>query len=280
MKRFVVIACMCLATIALPTNNEKKHYCQEENKHHVGIDFLIKVGLKDGSGNNKICQSVSYFSEDDDSDYNDEDANDYDVLIVDTLTETSDDKEDTLTETSDTSVETDDSSMTYTPFNYKVLLGGGVKMIIGFMGCPDIKSISEYSSGNNVYAKFSTVAPWDDKKSYNPMSYQDALDMVKKCRVSVDVKCDNDDKDRNPLDTKVFGAYMSYLKSMSKNKDIIDSFVFDKRCVKDVEISIRIGDMCHKHQDLMYKDHFNLVDGKETDGVDTLDDKSNFKSCV
>ncbi|WWS34950.1 Chemokine binding protein, partial [Monkeypox virus] len=62
MKQYIVLACMCLVAAAMPTSlQQSSSSCtEEENKHHMGIDVIIKVTKQDQTPtNDKICQSVT-----------------------------------------------------------------------------------------------------------------------------------------------------------------------------------------------------------------------------
>ncbi|UXW82281.1 Chemokine binding protein, partial [Monkeypox virus] len=49
MKQYIVLACMCLVAAAMPTSlQQSSSSCtEEENKHHMGIDVIIKVTKQD-----------------------------------------------------------------------------------------------------------------------------------------------------------------------------------------------------------------------------------------
>ncbi|ABD97569.1 chemokine-binding protein [Taterapox virus] len=46
MKQYIVLACMCLAAAAMPASlQQSSSSCtEEENKHHMGIDVIIRNG--------------------------------------------------------------------------------------------------------------------------------------------------------------------------------------------------------------------------------------------
>ncbi|AUL80387.1 chemokine-binding protein [Vaccinia virus] len=104
----------------------------EENKHHMGIDVIIKGTKQDQTPtNDNICQSVTQITESE-----------------------SDPDPEVASEDDSTSVEDVDP-----PTTYYSIIGGGLRMNIGFTKCPQISSISGSADGNTVNAGLSSVSP-------------------------------------------------------------------------------------------------------------------------
>nr|AAM76311.1 secreted chemokine binding protein [Cowpox virus] len=250
MKQYIVLACMCLAAAAMPASlQQSSSSCtEEENKHHMGIDVIIKVTKQDQTPtNDKICQSVTE------------------------VTETEDDE---VSEDGSTSVVKGD------PTTYYTVVGGGLMMDFGFTKCPKISSISEYSDGNTVNARLSSVSPGQGKDS-PAITSEEALAMIKDCEVSIDIRCSEEEKDSDIKTHPVLGSNISHKKV--SYEDIIGSTIVDTKCVKNLEFSVRIGDMCKESSDLEVKDGFKYVDGSASEGAtdDTsLIDSTKLKACV
>ncbi|UZC80159.1 V227; CPXV-BR_231 V227 [Cowpox virus] len=240
----VVLACICLAAVAIPTSlqqsfssSSSSSCTEEENKHHMGIDVIVKVTKQDQTPtNDKICQSVTE------------------------VTESEDDESDEV-------VKGD-------PTTYYTVGGGGLKMDFGFTRCPKISSISEYSDGNTVNARLSSVSPGQGKDSPS-ITREEALSMIKDCDMSINIKCSEEEKDSNIKTHPVLGSNISHKKV--SYEDIIGSTIVDTKCVKNLEISVRIGDMCKESSELEVKDGFKYVDGSASD--DASDDTSLINSA-
>nr|AAM76304.1 secreted chemokine binding protein [Cowpox virus]AAQ09797.1 secreted chemokine binding protein [Cowpox virus] len=245
MKQYIVLACMCLAAAAMPASlQQSSSSCtEEENKHHMGIDVIIKVTKQDQTPtNDKICQSVTE------------------------VTESEDDESEEV-------VKGD-------PTTYYTVVGGGLMMDFGFTKCPKISSISEYSDGNTVNARLSSVSPGQGKDS-PAITREEALSMIKDCEMSINIKCSEEEKDSNIKTHPVLGSNISHKKV--NYEDIIGSTIVDTKCVKNLEFSVRIGDMCKESSDLEVKDGFKYVDGSASEGAtdDTsLIDSTKLKACV
>nr|AAP88043.1 CC-type chemokine binding protein [Cowpox virus]CRL86737.1 vCCI [Cowpox virus]CRL87028.1 vCCI [Cowpox virus] len=245
MKQYIVLACMCLAAAAMPASlQQSSSSCtEEENKHHMGIDVIIKVTKQDQTPtNDKICQSVTE------------------------VTESEDDESEEV-------VKGD-------PTTYYTVVGGGLMMDFGFTKCPKISSISEYSDGNTVNARLSSVSPGQGKDS-PAITREEALSMIKDCEMSINIKCSEEEKDSNIKTHPVLGSNISHKKV--NYEDIIGSTIVDTKCVKNLEISVRIGDMCKESSELEVKDGFKYVDGSASEGAtdDTsLIDSTKLKACV
>ncbi|ABD97348.1 CC-chemokine-binding protein [Cowpox virus] len=246
MKQYIVLACMCLAAAAMPASlqqsfSSSSSCTEEENKHHMGIDVIVKVTKQDQTPtNDKICQSVTE------------------------VTETEDDE---VSEDGSTSVVKGD------PTTYYTVVGGGLMMDFGFTKCPKISSISEYSDGNTVNARLSSVSPGQGKDS-PAITREEALSMIKDCEMSINIKCSEEEKDSN-IKTPVLGSNISHKKV--SYEDIIGSTIVDTKCVKNLEISVRIGDMCKESSELEVKDGFKYVDGSASE--DASDDTSLINSA-
>nr|AAP88044.1 CC-type chemokine binding protein [Cowpox virus]AAP88045.1 CC-type chemokine binding protein [Cowpox virus] len=246
MKQYIVLACMCLAAAAMPASlqqsfSSSSSCTEEENKHHMGIDVIVKVTKQDQTPtNDKICQSVTE------------------------VTETEDDE---VSEDGSTSVVKGD------PTTYYTVVGGGLMMDFGFTKCPKISSISEYSDGNTVNARLSSVSPGQGKDS-PAITREEALSMIKDCEMSINIKCSEEEKDSN-IKTPVLGSNISHKKV--SYEDIIGSTIVDTKCVKNLEISVRIGDMCKESSELEVKDGFKYVDGSASE--DASDDTSIINSA-
>ncbi|SNB49103.1 vCCI [Cowpox virus] len=245
MKQYIVLACICLAAAAMPASlQQSSSSCtEEENKHHMGIDVIIKVTKQDQTPtNDKICQSVTE------------------------VTESEDDESEEV-------VKGD-------PTTYYTVVGGGLTMDFGFTKCPKISSISEYSDGNTVNARLSSVSPGQGKDS-PAITREEALSMIKDCEMSINIKCSEEEKDSNIKTHPVLGSNISHKKV--NYEDIIGSTIVDTKCVKNLEISVRIGDMCKESSELEVKDGFKYVDGSASEGAtdDTsLIDSTKLKACV
>ncbi|AXN74786.1 chemokine binding protein [Akhmeta virus] len=250
MKQYIVLACMCLAAAAMPNSlQQSSSSCtEEENKHHMGIDVIIKVTKQDQTPvNDKICQSV--------------------------------------TEVTESESDPDDSPLDYVdpPTTYYSITGGGLKMNFGFTKCPQISSISESSDGNTVNARLSSVAPMYGMES-PAITHEEALAMIKDCGVTINIKCSKEDKDSDVKIHPVLGSNISHKKV--EYEDIIGSTIVDTKCVKNLEFSVRIGDMCKESSDLEVKDGFKYVDGSTSEDVTDVSDDSSLidstklKSCV
>nr|AAQ09796.1 secreted chemokine binding protein [Cowpox virus] len=249
----IVLACICLAAVAIPTSlqqsfssSSSSSCTEEENNHHMGIDVIIKVTKQDQTPtNDKICQSVTE------------------------VTETEDDE---VSEDGSTSVVKGD------PTTYYTVVGGGLMMDFGFTKCPKISSISEYSDGNTVNARLSSVSPGQGKDS-PAITREEALSMIKDCELSINIKCSEEEKDSN-IKTPVLGSNISHKKV--SYEDIIGSTIVDTKCVKNLEISVRIGDMCKESSELEVKDGFKYVDGSASEDAsdDTLINSSKLLACV
>ncbi|SPQ84170.1 vCCI [Cowpox virus] len=253
MKQYIVLACMCLAAAAMPaslqqSSSSSSSCTEEENKHHMGIDVIIKVTKQDQTPtNDKICQSV---------------------------TEVTESEDDEVSEDGSTSVVKGD------PTTYYTVVGGGLMMDFGFTKCPKISSISEYSDGNTVNARLSSVSPGQGKDS-PAITHEEALAMIKDCEVSIDIRCSEEEKDSDIKTHPVLGSNISHKKV--SYEDIIGSTIVDTKCVKNLEFSVRIGDMCKESSDLEVKDGFKYVDGSASEGAtdDTsLIDSTKLKACV
>ncbi|ADZ29546.1 vCCI [Cowpox virus] len=250
MKQYIVLACMCLAAAAMPASlQQSSSSCtEEENKHHMGIDVIIKVTKQDQTPtNDKICQSV---------------------------TEVTESEDDEVSEDGSTSVVKGD------PTTYYTVVGGGLMMDFGFTKCPQIKSISESADGNTVNARLSSVSPGQGKDS-PAITSEEALAMIKDCEVSIDIRCSEEEKDSDIKTHPVLGSNISHKKV--SYEDIIGSTIVDTKCVKNLEFSVRIGDMCKESSDLEVKDGFKYVDGSASEGAtdDTsLIDSTKLKACV
>ncbi|AKJ93635.1 chemokine binding protein [Raccoonpox virus] len=246
MKRYIILACVCLTAIASPLTQQQQA-CTEEGKHHMGIDVLIKATKKDQT-NDKICQSVT------------------------TITETNEDNEDTVSDDSS------ESTVTHGDSTYYAVVGGGLETIVGFTGCPHIKSISEYTDGNTIYTRLSSVAPSHEEST--AVSHEDALSMIKECEVSLQLKCSDEDKEGKPVDVPVRGSNLSH--SKREHADIIGSTIVDTKCVQNFEMSVTIGDMCKESSDVMVNDVVKLIDESLSAGSsdNTSVDDTKLKSCV
>ncbi|DAD53346.1 TPA_asm: chemokine-binding protein [Vaccinia virus] len=249
MKQYIVLACMCLAAAAMPASlqqsfSSSSSCTEEENKHHMGIDVIIKVTKQDQTPtDDKICQSVTE------------------------VTETKDD------EVSEEVVKRD-------PTTYYSIVGAGLNMNFGFTKCPKILSISESSNGNTVNARLSSVSPGQGKDS-PAITREEALAMIKDCEVSIDIRCSEKEKDSDIKTHPVLGSNISHKKV--SYEDIIGSTIVDTKCVKNLEFSVRIGDMCKESSELEVKDGFKYVDGSASKGAtdDTsLIDSTKLKACV
>ncbi|ARB50241.1 chemokine binding protein [Cowpox virus] len=255
MKQYIVLACMCLAAAAMPASlQQSSSSCtEEENKHHMGIDVIIKVTKQDQTPtNDKICQSVTEITESE-----------------------SDPDPEVESEDDSTSVEDVDP-----PTTYYSIIGGGLRMNFGFTKCPQIKSISESADGNTVNARLSSVSPGQGKDS-PAITSEEALAMIKDCEVSIDIRCSEEEKDSDIKTHPVLGSNISHKKV--SYEDIIGSTIVDTKCVKNLEFSVRIGDMCKESSDLEVKDGFKYVDGSASEGAtdDTsLIDSTKLKACV
>nr|AAQ09802.1 secreted chemokine binding protein [Variola virus] len=253
MKQYIVLACMCLAAAAMPASlQQSSSSCtEEENKHYMGIDVIIKVTKQDQTPtNDKICQSVTEITESE----------------SDPEVESEDDS---------TSVEDVDP-----PTTYYSIIGGGLRMNFGFTKCPQIKSISESANGNAVNARLSSVPPGQGKDS-PAITRAEALAMIKDCELSIDIRCSEEEKDSDIQTHPVLESNISHKKV--SYEDIIGSTIVDTKCVKNLEFSVRIGDMCKESSNLEVKDGFKYVDGSVSEGVtdDTsLIDSTKLKSCV
>ncbi|SPN68076.1 vCCI [Cowpox virus] len=239
MKQYIVLACMCLAAAAMPASlQQSSSSCtEEENKHHMGIDVIVKVTKQDQTPtNDKICQSVTE------------------------VTETEDDESEEV-------VKGD-------PTTYYTVVGGGLMMDFGFTKCPKISSISEYSDGNTVNARLSSVSPGQGKDS-PAITREEALAMIKDCEMSIDIRCSEEEKDSDIKTHPVLGSNISHKKV--NYEDIIGSTIVDTKCVKNLEISVRIGDMCKESSELEVKDGFKYVDGSASE--DAADDTSLINSA-
>ncbi|AGY98199.1 vCCI [Cowpox virus] len=244
MKQYIVLACMCLAAAAMPASlQQSSSSCtEEENKHHMGIDVIVKVTKQDQTPtNDKICQSVTE------------------------VTESEDDESEEV-------VKGD-------PTTYYTVVGGGLTMDFGFTKCPKISSISEYSDGNTVNARLSSVSPGQGKDS-PAITREEALSMIKDCEMSINIKCSEEEKDSNIKTHPVLGSNISHKKV--NYEDIIGSTIVDTKCVKNLEISVRIGDMCKESSELEVKDGFKYVDGSASEDAsdDTLINSSKLLACV
>ncbi|QED21289.1 secreted chemokine binding protein [Borealpox virus] len=65
--------------------------------------------------------------------------------------------------------------------------------------------------------------------------------------------------------------------------DIIGSSIIDTKCVRNLEVSVRIGDMCKEPSDLDVKDGLKYIDGSASeDATDdtSLIDTTKLKACV
>ncbi|ARR30040.1 CPXV003 protein [Cowpox virus] len=235
----IVLACICLAAVAIPTSlqqSSSSSCTEEENKHHMGIDVIIKVTKQDQTPtNDKICQSVTEVTESYDG-------------------------------------ESEEVVKGY-PTTYYTVVGGGLNMDFGFTKCPKISSISEYSDGNTVNARLSSVSPGQGKDS-PAITREEALSMIKDCEMSINIKCSEEEKDSN-IKTPVLGSNISHKKV--SYEDIIGSTIVDTKCVKNLEISVRIGDMCKESSELEVKDGFKYVDGSASE--DAADDTSLINSA-
>ncbi|AGY97768.1 vCCI [Cowpox virus] len=248
----IVLACICLAAVAIPTSLQQSFSyssscTEEENKHHMGIDVIIKVTKQDQTPtNDKICQSV---------------------------TEVTESEDDEVSEDGSTSVVKGD------PTTYYTVVGGGLMMDFGFTKCPKISSISEYSDGNTVNARLSSVSPGQGKDS-PAITREEALSMIKDCEMSINIKCSEEEKDSNIKTHPVLGSNISHKKV--SYEDIIGSTIVDTKCVKNLEISVRIGDMCKESSELEVKDGFKYVDGSASEDAsdDTLINSSKLLACV
>ncbi|ALF04975.1 chemokine-binding protein [Vaccinia virus] len=172
---------------------------EEENKHHMGIDVIIKVTKQDQTPtDDKICQSVTE------------------------VTETKDD------EVSEEVVKRD-------PTTYYSIVGAGLNMNFGFTKCPKILSISESADGNTVNARLSSVSPGQGKDS-PAITHEEALAMIKDCEVSIDIRCSEKEKDSDIKTHPVLGSNISHKKV--SYEDIIGSTIVDTKCVKNLEFSV------------------------------------------
>ncbi|AOP31691.1 chemokine binding protein [Volepox virus] len=236
-QQIIILACMCLTGMSLPTLTQQQQACKEEDKHHMGIDVLVKATRKDQSqAHDKVCQSVTTVTESNEND---------DVVTGDST--------------------------------YYTVVGGGLETIVGFTGCPHIKSVSEYSDGDTIYTRLSSVAPWNKESTSTAISHEEALSMIKDCDVSLHLKCSDEDKESNVVDGPVLGSNLSY--SKKTHGDLIGSTIVDTKCVKNFELSVTIGDMC-KESDVTVNDIIKLVDGSVTTSGDTSVDETKLKSCV
>ncbi|SPN67779.1 vCCI [Cowpox virus] len=239
MKQYIVLACICLAAAAMPASlQQSSSSCtEEENKHHMGIDVIVKVTKQDQTPtNDKICQSVTE------------------------VTESEDDESEEV-------VKGD-------PTTYYTVVGGGLNMNFGFTKCPKISSISESSDGNTVNARLSSVSPGQGKDS-PAITREEALAMIKDCEMSIDIRCSEEEKDSDIKTHPVLGSNISHKKV--NYEDIIGSTIVDTKCVKNLEISVRIGDMCKESSELEVKDGFKYVDGSASE--DAADDTSLINSA-
>ncbi|AAC99577.1 35k [Ectromelia virus] len=247
MKQYIVLACICLAAAAIPTSLQQSFASsctEEENNHHMGIDVIIKVTKQDQTPtNDKICQSVTEVTESEDDGVSEE------VVKGD-------------------------------PTTYYTVVGGGLRMNFGFTKCPQIKSISESADGNTVNARLSSVSPMYGIES-PAITHEEALAMINDCAVSINIKCSEEEKDSNIKTHPVLGSNISHKKV--RYEDIIGSTIVDIKCVKDLEFSVRIGDMCKEASELEVKDGFKYIDGSVSEGAtdDTsLIDSTKLKACV
>ncbi|AOP31480.1 chemokine binding protein [Skunkpox virus] len=257
-QQIIILACMCLTAMSSPTPLTQQQACKEENKHHMGIDVLVKATRKEHSqSQDKICQSVTTITE------TDEDA---------ISTEDSKSTEEDSTES--TEVVTRGDSTYYT------VVGGGLETVVGFTGCPHIKSVSEYSDGDTVYTRLSSIAPWNKESTSTSISHEESLAMIKDCEVSLDLRCSDEDKESNVVDGPVLGSNLSH--SKKSHGDLIGSTIVDTKCVKNFELSITLGDMCKESSDVTVKDVLKMVDGSVTTGGsdDTSVYETKLKSCV
>ncbi|UPV00243.1 chemokine binding protein (Cop-C23L) [Cowpox virus] len=237
----IVLACICLAAVAIPTSLQQSFSSsctEEENKHHMGIDVIVRVTKQDQTPtNDKICQSVTEVTESEDDGVSEE------VVKGD-------------------------------PTTYYTVVGGGLMMDFGFTKCPKISSISEYSDGNTVNARLSSVSPGQGKDS-PAITREEALSMIKDCDMSIAIRCSKEDKDGDIKSHPVLGSNLSHKKM--EYEDIIGSTIVDTKCVKNLEISVRIGDMCKESSELEVKDGFKYVDGSASE--DASDDTSLINSA-
>lgn len=120
-------------------------------------------------------------------------------------------------------------------------------MNFGFTKCPQIKSISESADGNTVNARLSSVSPGQGKDS-PAITREEALAMIKDCEVSIDIRCSEEEKDSDIKTHPVLGSNISHKKV--SYEDIIGSTIVDTKCVKNLEFSVRIGDMCKESSEL------------------------------
>ncbi|QED21192.1 secreted chemokine binding protein vCCI [Borealpox virus] len=251
MKQYIILACMCLAAAAIPTSIHKSSCSEEENKHHMGIDVIIKVTKQDQSPvNDKICQSVTTETETD----------------PDTGEQSEDDS---------TSVKHVDP-----PTTYYAIVGGGLKMEFVFTKCPQILSISESAEGNIVNARLSSVSPGQGTDS-PAITREEALAMIKDCDMSIAIRCNKEDKNSDVKTHPVLGSNLSHKKM--EHGDIIGSSIIDTKCVRNLEVSVRIGDMCKEPSDLDVKDGLKYIDGSASeDATDdtSLIDTTKLKACV
>ncbi|SNB56089.1 vCCI [Cowpox virus] len=248
MKQYIVLACMCLAAAAMPaslqqsSSSSSSSCTEEENKHHMGIDVIIKVTKQDQTP-----------------------TNDKICQSVTEVTESEDDESEEV-------VKGD-------PTTYYTVGGGGLMMDFGFTKCPQIKSISESADGNTVNARLSSVSPGQGKDS-PAITREEALSMIKDCEMSINIKCSEEEKDSDIKTHPVLGSNISHKKV--SYEDIIGSTIVDTKCVKNLEFSVRIGDMCKESSDLEVKDGFKYVDGSASEDAsdDTLINSAKLIACV
>ncbi|AAT10397.1 chemokine-binding protein [Vaccinia virus] len=121
---------------------------EEENKHHMGIDVIIKVTKQDQTPtDDKICQSVTEITESE----------------------------------SDPDPEVESVEDVDPPTTYYSIIGGGLRMNFGFTKCPQIKSISESADGKTVRClSTSDVAKKRKTATSRPIQYSGLTSLIRK----------------------------------------------------------------------------------------------------
>ncbi|QAV37353.1 M-T1 [Myxoma virus] len=242
MKRLCVLFACLAATLAT------KGICRQgEDVRYMGIDVVAKI-TKRTTGSDTPCQGLRTTIE---SAYT-EDENEDDGA---TGTEQPDD----LSEEYEYD-ENDESFLTgfVIGSTYHTIVGGGLSVTFGFTGCPTVKAISEHVKGRHVYVRLSSDAPWRDT---NPVSMNrtEALALLDTCEVSVDIKCSRVNVTETTYGT---AALVPRITQATRRSHIIGSTLADTECVKSLDITVQVGEMCKRTSDLSARDSLKVKNGK------------------
>ncbi|AGU99678.1 M-T1 [Myxoma virus] len=235
MKRLcIVLACLYVASAT-------KGICKRDaDAHHMGLDVVVKV-TKKTTGRDTVCQGLRTTLESAYSDLSSNDATEY-------------------ADGSEEEYENDESFLDgfVVGSTYYTVVGAGLSATFGFTGCPTIKAVSEYSKGHTVFIRLSSEAPW---RATDPvtMNRTEALALLEECNVSVDIQCSNETVRET---TYGLAGLAPRITQAADRSHIIGSTLVDTSCVKSLDITVHMGEMCRKTSDLSARDSLKVKNGK------------------